>query len=121
MNIIDDNKHTKEKFLRELAKLNTEEFLGVAVMLHVDLFEEKKNDSTPNSLLGNAIAKANQSSEATAAPPANPNVDSNVDARQPKDFSIVIGEMIEAYEKLNRSQRRNLFNLVKTATKKKKR
>ena len=99
-----------EKFLDQIKHLETMEFLGVATILGVELFEEKKETPT---LLGAATQKAADAAGIDcAAAPSDTN-------KVPRPFEIVLTEMFEHYQKLNRNQRRNLFKLTKTATKKK--
>ena len=89
-------KDKTEKLIREIAKLEPEEFLGVCKILGIKLVNVEEN------------------------------VEENVEGGQPKkeakpkDFTELWDEVCEKVNALNRTQKRNLDKLVRAATKGKK-
>ena len=89
-------KDKTEKLMREIAKLEPEEFLGVCKILGIKLVNVEEN------------------------------VEENVEGGQskkeakPKDFTELWDEVCEKVNNLNRTQKRNLDKLVRAATKGKK-
>lgn len=89
-------KDKTEKLIREIAKLEPEEFLGVCKILGIKLVNVEEN--------------------------AEENVEggqSKVEAK-PRDFTELWDEVCEKVNNLNRTQKRNLDKLVRAATKGKK-
>ena len=93
-------KDKTEKLMREIAKLEPEEFLGVCKILGIKLVDIEEY--------------------------AEENVEENVEGGQskkeakPKEFTQLWGEVCEKVNALNRTQKRNLDKLVRAATKEKK-
>ena len=89
-------KDKTEKLMREIAKLEPEEFLGVCKILDVKLIDIEEY------------------------------VEENVEGGQskkeakPKEFTQLWDEVCEKVNALNRTQKRNLDKLVRAATKEKK-
>jgi hypothetical protein len=89
-------KDKTEKLMREIAKLEPEEFLGVCKILGIKLVNVEEN------------------------------VEENVEGGQPKkeakpkDFIELWDEVCEKVNNLNKTQKRNLDKLVRAATKGKK-
>ena len=67
-----------EKLILEISKLEPIEFLGVAKIFNVDLFE-------------------------------------NDEDKKPKNFEIVLSEILDKYISLSRKQRRTIMKLIKSA------
>lgn len=89
-------KDKTEKLMREIAKLEPEEFLGICKILDVKLFNTE--DSVEENVEGGQ---------------------SKVEAK-PRDFTELWDEVCEKVNALNRNQKRNLDKLVRAATKGKK-
>lgn len=89
-------KDKTEKLMREIAKLEPEEFLGICKILDVKLFNTE--DSVEEDVEGGQ---------------------SKVEAK-PRDFTELWDEVCEKVNALNRNQKRNLDKLVRAATKGKK-
>ena len=89
-------KDKTEKLIREIAKLEPEEFLGICKILNVKLVDIEEN-----------VEENVESGQ------------SKVDAK-PRDFTELWDEVCEKVNALNRNQKRNLDKLVRAATKGKK-
>ena len=89
-------KDKTEKLMREIAKLEPEEFLGICKILDVKLVDIE--DSVEEDVEGGQ---------------------SKVEAK-PRDFTELWDEVCEKVNALNRNQKRNLDKLVRAATKGKK-
>ena len=89
-------KDKTEKLMREIAKLEPEEFLGICKILNVKLVDIE--DSVEEDVEGGQ---------------------SKVEAK-PRDFTELWDEVCEKVNALNRNQKRNLDKLVRAATKGKK-
>lgn len=93
-------KDKTEKLMREIAKLEPEEFLGVCKILGIKLVDVEK------------YVEEN----------AEENVESGQSKKEakPKEFTQLWDEVCEKVNALNRTQKRNLDKLVRAATKEKK-
>lgn len=89
-------KDKTEKLMREIAKLEPEEFLGICKILDVRLVDIEEN--VKEDVEGGQ---------------------SKVEAK-PRDFTELWDEVCEKVNALNRNQKRNLDKLVRAATKGKK-
>lgn len=89
-------KDKTEKLVREIAKLEPEEFLGVCKILGIRLVDVEENVEE-NVEGGRAKKEA-----------------------KPRDFTELWDEVCEKVNALNRTQKRNLDKLVRAATKGKK-
>ena len=89
-------KDKTEKLMREIAKLEPEEFLGICKILDVRLFNTEEN-----------VEEDVESGK------------SKVEAK-PRDFTELWDDVCEKVNALNRNQKRNLDKLVRAATKGKK-
>lgn len=89
-------KDKTEKLVREIAKLEPEEFLGVCKILGIRLVDVEENVEE-NVEGGRAKKEA-----------------------KPRDFTELWDEVCEKVNNLNRTQKRNLDKLVRAATKGKK-
>ena len=89
-------KDKTEKLVREIAKLEPEEFLGVCKILGIRLVDVEENVEED--------VEGGQSKKKV----------------KPKDFTELWDEVCEKVNKLNRIQKRNLDKLVRAATKGKK-
>ena len=89
-------KDKTEKLMREIAKLEPEEFLGICKILDVRLFNTEEN-----------VEEDVESGQ------------SKVEAK-PRDFTELWDDVCEKVNALNRNQKRNLDKLVRAATKGKK-
>ena len=89
-------KDKTEKLVREIAKLEPEEFLGVCKILRIRLVDVEENVEE-NVEGGRAKKEA-----------------------KPRDFTELWDEVCEKVNALNRTQKRNLDKLVRAATKGKK-
>ena len=89
-------KDKTEKLIREIAKLEPEEFLGVCKILGIKLVNVEENVKE-NVECGQSKKEA-----------------------KPRDFTELWDEVCEKVNALNRTQKRNLDKLVRAATKGKK-
>ena len=89
-------KDKTEKLMREIAKLEPEEFLGICKILDVKLFNIEEN-------VEEDVEGGQSKAEA-----------------KPRDFTELWDEVCEKVNALNRNQKRNLDKLVRAATKGKK-
>lgn len=89
-------KDKTEKLIREIAKLEPEEFLGVCKILGIKLVDVEEY--------------------------AEENVEGGQSKKEvkPKEFTQLWDEVCEKVNALNRTQKRNLDKLVRAATKEKK-
>lgn len=93
-------KDKTEKLIREIAKLEPEEFLGVCKILGIKLVdvEEYVEENVEENVEGGRSKKE----------------------AKPKEFTQLWDEVCEKVNALNRTQKRNLDKLVRAATKEKK-
>ncbi len=89
-------KDKTEKLIREIAKLEPEEFLGVCKILGIRLVDVE--DNVEENVEGGRVKKE----------------------AKPRDFTELWDEVCEKVNALNRTQKRNLDKLVRAATKGKK-
>ena len=89
-------KDKTEKLIRDIAKLEPEEFVGVCKILGIQLVNVEENVEED--------VEGGQSKKKV----------------KPKDFTELWDEVCEKVNKLNRIQKRNLDKLVRAATKGKK-
>ena len=89
-------KDKTEKLVREIAKLEPEEFLGVCKILGIRLVDVEEN--VEENVEGGRTKKE----------------------AKPRDFTELWDEVCEKVNALNRTQKRNLDKLVRAATKGKK-
>lgn len=91
----------EEKFLKKLGKLNAIEFIGVCSALKIDPFEpvtaEEKKEFTEN-----LHRKIRQEEISENAP--TPVI---------RDLSVLLPQVLEAFNKLNREERRALLKEMK--------
>lgn len=67
-----------EKFILEISKLESIEFLGLTKIFNIDLFEENEE-------------------------------------KTPREFEIILSEILDKYISLSRTQRRTIMKLIKSA------
>lgn len=94
-------KDKTEKLMREIAKLEPAEFLGVCKIVGVPLYEEGEKQKI------------------TVKDKDGKDVEMTYSAR-PRQFEDLWGDLCEKVKRLNRKQKRTLDQLVRAATKKEK-
>lgn len=106
--------------MRMLMKLTPEEFLGVCTILGVKIYEEdlKGEEEYIDSMSSQVSDEEKIGSDIleTDVAPAEGYNDKNLD-KTPREGSDLIQDVIVAIMQLNRTRRRNLKKLLKTATK----
>lgn len=108
-----------EKILRRVIKLQPEEFIGVCKILGVEFYtqenveaESKENEQVLAADRCCTNNNKDESSDSTDSSVTTGNL--KVIVRPAEDM---IGDMIQAIEQLNRTQRKNLNRLLKPVTK----
>lgn len=92
-------KDKTEKLMREISKLEPQEFLGVCKILNIPVYEEGHEAKQK------VKDKNGKEVEITYS-------------TKPRDFTELWGDMCEKVHGLNREQKRNLDKLVRAANKK---
>ena len=101
-----------EKIVGMIVKLEPQEFIGVCKILGVKIYDEVEGELNVEDAAGRCGDAHNDDSGITEAESTGRPID--IQIRSAEDLFV---DVVDKVEKLNRTQRRNLFRLLKPATK----